>query len=164
MRLIEKILLWSRNIIPFCSIITLIAVGILIVVGFLEIVGSLFTINDYLSGKIDLLTLRNEVLLKIIGAVDIFLISTILILFATGLYSLFIHNPKFSALLRESPALGVKNLDELKNKIAKVVIMVLILTFFRSAVYMKYTNSLDLFYLGLGVLALGIAIFITHKS
>ena len=137
---------------------------ILIVVGCFEVIEGIFTINDYLNGKIDLLTLRNEILLKIIGAVDIFLISTILILFATGLYSLFINSPRFSAVLRESPALGVKNLDELKNKIAKVVIMVLILTFFRSAVYMKYTNSLDLFYLGLGVLALGVAIFITHKS
>ncbi len=140
------------------------AVLILISVGIIEIIGSIFDIFNYLTGKYDLLELRNETLLKIIGAIDYFLISAIFIIFAIGIYILFVGDQRFTAMIQSIHALNVRNLDELKGKIAKVVIMVLIFAFFRAALYMNYSTPFDLLYLGLGIFFIGAALYLTHRE
>ena len=83
---------------------------------------------------------HKKMLYTLIGAIDLYLIA-IVFNFGFGIYELFVSkidvaNPSFSDTI-----LDVENLDELKNKIIKVIIMVLIVSFFERI--LKMSNSFE---------------------
>ncbi len=63
-----------------------------------------------------------------------------------------------------SKVLIIHDLDALKEKIAKVVIMVLIVTFFKYAINFHYGEMINLLYLSIGILLIAVSIYLTHKS
>ncbi|NWG87245.1 MAG: YqhA family protein, partial [Hydrogenophilaceae bacterium] len=56
------------------------------------------------------------------------------------------------------------SLDDLKARLAKVILMILIVTLFEEALKMKLETTLDLLYLGGGIALIGLALYLTHKS
>ncbi len=101
----------------------------------------------------------------IIGAIDFYLIATVLIIFGVGLYELFISKIDYAEKdTRSSKILVIHTLDQLKEKLAKVIIMVLIVTFFKHALNIKYENVLNILYLGAGILLIALALYFTHKE
>jgi len=70
---------------------------------------------------------------------------------------------RLSALF--SVILAGKMLSELaiKEKLAKVVLMVLVVTFFKYAIHVSYKTSLELLYLAAGTLMLALALYYSHK-
>lgn len=107
--------------------------------------------------------LREATVAGIVKAVDGYLIAAIVLIFALGLYELFVK--KIDAVqeaARTMPRLvQVANLDDLKDRIAKLVLLVLIIEFFQYALKLKYTNPLDLLYLAVGVLFIGGALYLS---
>ena len=95
-----------------------------------------------------------------------FLTSTVLLIFSIGLYELFIKKVSFSVdtKLNDFNVLIVKNLDQLKMKLAQTIIMILIVEFFQKATQLSYNTAIDLVYLGCGVFLISIAVFITHSK
>jgi len=63
---------------------------------------------------------------------------------------------------KSSKVLFITNLDDLKTKLGRVVIMVLIVVFFKQALEMTYTSPLDLLYLSLGALGISLALYFTR--
>ena len=108
---------------------------------------------------------HDELVGAIVGAIDLYLIATVLIIFALGLYELFIskideaENDESS-----SKILAIHSLDDLKEKLAKVVLMVLIVTFFKYAIHIKYETPLQTLYLATGVLMLALALYFSHRK
>ncbi len=99
----------------------------------------------------------------IIGGIDFYLIATVLIIFGVGLYELFISKIDYAERdTRSSKILVIHTLDQLKEKLAKVIIMVLIVTFFKYALNIKYENVLNILYLGAGILLVSLALYLTH--
>src|ERR671911_1978114 len=86
--------------------------------------------------------LRNEAVTTIVRALDGFLISAILLLFAFGVYELFVSkiNParRSTAVLH---FLASGTLDELKEKVARLVIVVLVIEFFQRALRVSYEQA-----------------------
>jgi uncharacterized membrane protein YqhA len=107
--------------------------------------------------------LREATVAGIVKAVDGYLIAAIVLIFALGLYELFIN--KIDAIrdaARSVPRLvQVASLDDLKDRIAKLILLVLIIEFFQYALKLKYTSPLDLLYLAIGVLFIGGALFLS---
>jgi len=107
--------------------------------------------------------LREATVTGIVKAVDGYLIAAIVLIFALGLYELFIN--KLDAIrdaARAVPRLvQVASLDDLKDRIAKLILLVLIIEFFQYALKLKYTSPLDLLYLAIGVLFIGGALFLS---
>ena len=107
--------------------------------------------------------LRETIVTGIVKAVDGYLIAAIVLIFALGLYELFIN--KIDAIqdaARAVPRLvQVASLDDLKDRIAKLILLVLIIEFFQYALKLKYTNPLDLLYLAIGVLFIGGALYLS---
>ncbi len=101
---------------------------------------------------------------EIIGAVDLYLIAVVMLLFSFGLYELFISKIDPAESSESSGILKIKDLDQLKDKLAKVIIMVLIVSFFKRVINMEYNGALEMLYLSLSILALGLALFFMHKS
>ena len=60
--------------------------------------------------------------------------------------------------------LEVENLDELKQKIIKVIIMVLIVNFFERILRMPYENPLEMLWFAISILALSLGIYLVRKA
>ncbi|MDE7392973.1 MAG: YqhA family protein, partial [Muribaculaceae bacterium] len=58
----------------------------------------------------------------------------------------------------------VKNVDDLKSSLGKVILMVLIVTFFKYSIEVEYGNVNDLLKLGVGIVLISAALYITGKS
>ncbi|MDP9425319.1 MAG: YqhA family protein [Actinomycetota bacterium] len=109
--------------------------------------------------------MRAGVITAIVKAVDGYLIASILIIFALGLYELFVS--KLDAAERSEiipRLLLIRNLDELKERIASVVLLVLVIEFFQRALQLEYERPLDLLYFATGVLLVNAALYLGTRK
>jgi uncharacterized protein (TIGR00645 family) len=107
----------------------------------------------------------SKLLSVIIASVDLFLIGTFLLVFALGLYELFISklDPAENSPQGQK-VLAIKNLEDLKEKLGRLVIMVLIVSFFKQALHLQYKTPMETLYIALGVLLIALALYFTHKG
>jgi len=105
-----------------------------------------------------------KLLSVVIASVDLFLIGTFLLVFALGLYELFISkiDPAEQDPLGQK-VLVIKNLEDLKEKLGRLVIMVLIVAFFKQVLHLEYKDPLQTLYIAIGVFLLALALYYTHK-
>jgi len=105
-----------------------------------------------------------NVLLAFIPAVDNYLFATILLIISMGLYELFISeiDPASRKEKTRPNWLRVNDLDDLTSRIGEVVIMILIVTFFKQSFSMKYDRPMDLLILGAGVLLISGSLVVAH--
>ncbi|MBS4097347.1 MAG: YqhA family protein [Sulfuricella sp.] len=109
--------------------------------------------------------LHDDSITHIVEVVDGYLLATVMLIFSLGLYELFIsdideaHGSKAS-----SKILVIESLDDLKARLAKVVLMILIVTLFEHALKMDMKTPLDLLYLGGSIALIGLALFLTHAA
>jgi uncharacterized membrane protein YqhA len=111
-------------------------------------------------------TFHSDVISHVITAIDDYLLATVLLIFALGLYELFISKIKQAEenTHTSSRILLIQSLDDLKDRLGKVVLMILIVSFFKNVVHTKFGNPLDILYLGLGILFVALALYFTGKS
>ena len=107
--------------------------------------------------------LHDSTVTHIVEVVDGYLLATVMLIFSLGLYELFIsdigqaHGSKAS-----SKMLVINSLDDLKSRLAKVILMILIVTLFENALNMKLTAPIDLLYLGASIALIALALYLTH--
>jgi len=100
----------------------------------------------------------------IIGAVDLYLMAVVMFIFGFGLYELFISEIDVAKRQGASKILAIHSLDELKDKLGKVIVMVLVVNFFQRVLFTDYSGALDLVYFAISILALAIALYFLHKG
>jgi uncharacterized membrane protein YqhA len=109
--------------------------------------------------------LHDSTVSHIVEVVDGYLLATVMLIFSLGLYELFIsdidqaHGSKAS-----SKILVIGSLDDLKSRLAKVILMILIVTLFEEAINMKLTMPLDLVYLGASIALIALALYFSHAA
>jgi len=109
--------------------------------------------------------LHDSTVSHIVEVVDGYLLGTVMLIFALGLYELFIsdidqaHGTKAS-----SKILVIDNLDDLKSRLAKVIIMIMIVTLFEESLHMKLSAPIDLLYLGGSIALIGLALYLSHAA
>jgi len=102
---------------------------------------------------------------KIIGAIDLYLIAVVLLIFSFGIYELFISQIDDAEDSEVGDKiLAIHSLDELKDKLGKVVVMVLIVGFFKRVMHMNFSTPLEMMYLAGSILALALALYFMHKG
>jgi uncharacterized membrane protein YqhA len=101
----------------------------------------------------------------IIGAVDLYLIGVVMLLFSFGLYELFISDIDAAKKVdgEESKILAIHSLDQLKDKISKVIVMVLVVGFFQKVGHIGYTTPLEMLYFALSIAAVAVGLFFLGK-
>ena len=100
----------------------------------------------------------------IIGAVDLYLIGVVMLLFAFGLYELFISDIDVAREEdEENKILAIHSLDQLKDKISKVIVMVLVVGFFQKVGLASYQSPLELLYLALSITAVAVGLYFLSK-
>ena len=100
----------------------------------------------------------------IIGAVDLYLMAVVMFIFGFGLYELFISEIDVAKRQGASKILEIHSLDELKDKLGKVIVMVLVVNFFQRVLFTNYEGALDLVYFAISILALAVALYFLHKG
>jgi len=159
----EKALWWSRLIIIVPVISSIIAAVVLILLGSYKMFSVVYEIGIIVADPHSFKSVYKDIISNIITSVDVFLIATVLIIFALGLYELFIskidvaENDK-----KSSKILIIHSLDELKDRLANVIIMVLIVTFFNAAFTFKYDSIASLAMLAGGILLIALTSYIMH--
>ena len=160
----ERALLATRFVIVIPVVVS---VFLALAAVYVATVDALYTAThliDYASGiSAPSATLRVKLLTSIIKAFDTYLIGAVLLIFAIGLYELFIH--RLEAVEHTGIAgrlLFVRDLDDLKNRLARLVLLVLVVEVLQQALQLSYTSLLDVLYLAIATLLVGGAIFLSN--
>ncbi len=153
--------LWStRYIVLLAVIFSIFSSFILFYIGSVEVIGTLFSPFQTHDSE----NLHISILITIIGAIDLYLIGVVLLLFGFGLYELFLSEIDIAREGCEVHSLlEICSLDELKSKIVKVIIMVLIVSFFQHTLSMELSTSFDSFFMALSILAIALAASALHR-
>jgi uncharacterized membrane protein YqhA len=146
-------------------IFSLLGATVLFVVASYDIISATIKAWGYYMGDSSV-DLHADGVSTIIGAIDLYLIAVVLLIFSFGLYELFISRIEAleSMSLKDADILTIKSLDQLKDKLGKVVLMVLIVSFFQKVLHMNFSTPLEMLYLALAILALGVALYLMNKS
>jgi len=101
----------------------------------------------------------------IIGAVDLYLIGVVMLIFSFGIYELFISDIDVAKEDEErgNKILAIHSLDQLKDKISKVIVMVLVVGFFKKVGLASYNTPLELLYLALSITAVAVGLYFLSK-
>lgn len=164
-KIFENSLWASRFIVLLAVFFGLIGAFILFIVASVDIYGSaVYVLNTYLTGAHPE-QFHENIVGGIIGAVDLYLIGVVLLLFSFGLYELFISDidPAKDEEGRDSKILAIHSLDQLKDKISKVIVMVLVVGFFQKVSHINYSNALDMLYLALSITAVSLGLYFLGK-
>ena len=105
---------------------------------------------------------RTATVTYVVKAIDGYLIAAILLIFALGLYELFISRINLAEHSETGPRLlRMQGLDDLKDRVAKLVLLVLMIEFFQQALQLKYVGAVDLLSLALSILLIAAAFFLS---
>ena len=107
---------------------------------------------------------HEKIVSDLIGSIDLYLIAIVLFIFGFGLYELFISKIDVAEKSAASKILEIASLDELKDKLAKVIIMVLIVGFFKRAMHTTYNGPIDMLLLAGAIFALSLSFYFMHKG
>ena len=159
-RVFESALWSSRLIVLLAVIFGTISAMLLFISGSVEIVSSIIHAVSLANAEVNYTTLLSG----IIGGVDLYLIGMVLLIFSFGIYELSISKIDVA---RSSESyhtlLEISNLDDLKNKIIKVIIMVLIVSFFQRVLTMKFSNSTDMLFMAVSIAVICIGVYYLQK-
>ncbi len=104
---------------------------------------------------------HENIVAGIIGAVDLYLIAVVMLIFSFGLYELFISEIDEAANDKEttSKILAIHSLDQLKDNIAKVIVMVLVVNFFQRVLHTEFKSPLEMLYFAMSIAFLAIGLY-----
>ncbi len=159
----EKILWSTRFIVLIAVILSIISSITLFLLGGWDIIQSTVLDNPLINQNINS---NNNILFKIISSVDLFLIGIVLLIFGFGIYELFISEIDFAKAKFAESTLKINNLDQLKNKIIKVIIIVLIVKFFEKVLKLShnFTTPNDLLLFSLSILSICIGYYLINRK
>tara|TARA_B110000114_G_scaffold77561_1_gene82144 strand:+ start:17 stop:511 length:495 start_codon:yes stop_codon:yes gene_type:complete len=159
----EKVLWNARYITILSVVLSIVSSFTLLVIGSWEIIEAVIFYNPLFDESI---TSNNDLLFKIISAIDLFLIGIVLLIFGFGIYELFVSDIDFTNSKFNESTLKIKDLDQLKNKIIKVIIIVLIVKFFEKI--LKFSESfkdpIDILYFSLSILSICFGYYLINRK
>ncbi|MCX8030997.1 MAG: YqhA family protein [Thermodesulfovibrionales bacterium] len=160
-KVLERLLWESRLILIVAVIASLLASTLMVFLGTYDIITLIKKVfSSFFAGTPNIEYLQKEAIAKIIGAVDNYLIATVLLIFGLGLYTLFISKIEhIEKDTKSSKILMIHSLDQLKEKIAKVILMVLIVLFFKYSIDQNNWDMINLLMLSVGILLIAIAFY-----
>jgi len=164
-KLFENSLWASRFVVLLAVFFGLVGAFVLFIIASFDIYESaVYVINTYLNhAHPD--NFHEDVVSAIIGAVDFYLIGVVMLLFSFGLYELFISDIDVARNdeNKHNKILAIHTLDQLKDKISKVIVMVLVVGFFQKVSHIEYTGALEMLYLALSITAIAVGLFFLGK-
>ena len=159
----EKVLWNTRFIVLIAVVLSIISSITLFLLGGWDIIQATIFNNPLFDENIKT---NNDLLFKIISSIDLFLIGIVLLIFGFGVYELFISEINFAKNKFSDSTLKINSLDQLKNKIIKVIIIVLIVKFFEKVLKLShnFTSPHDLLLFSLSILSICIGYYLINRK
>ena len=157
-------ILWNlRYVVILAVILSVLASITLFIIGSWDIMHSIVFQNPLTNHNV---SHNNNLLFKIISSIDLFLIGIVLLIFGFGVYELFISEIDIARDKFADSTLKINSLDQLKNKIIKVVIIVLIVKFFEKILKLtpNFNSPQDLLLLSVSILAICLGFYLINKK
>lgn len=122
-----------------------------------------------------------QMVLRLVEAIDVYLAGTVMLIFAMGLYGLFISNvppdvhPSVDRALKGSSLFGmfalkerpvwmkISSLDELKTKVGHVIVMILLVKMFERSKMVTISTGLDLLSYAVCIFLSSASLYILHN-
>ncbi|HET8624687.1 MAG TPA: YqhA family protein [Gemmatimonadales bacterium] len=161
-------LLWSSRLVALIAVIGSLAVALaMFYVATMDVLYLLVHLRDY--GDLAMApdaraALRGQTVAHVVEVVDGYLLAAIMLIFSLGLYELFVSRidvAEGSAFAER--LLLIRSLDDLKDRLAKVVLLILVVKFFEYALGLPVTEPIDLLYLAIGIVAVAAALALSNK-
>ena len=109
--------------------------------------------------------LRIDIIQLVVKIADTLLFAIVMLIFAIGIYELFVG--RIEAIERSKHVNGVlliRSIDELKERLAKVIFLILIVNYFEFVLDLKPQTPLDLLYLAVGIVLIALGIYLTKAK
>lgn len=107
---------------------------------------------------------RSAMIANVVEAIDGYLLATVMLIFAFGLYELFISRIEISeGRGRAAKILLIHSLDDLKHRLGQVILLILVVKYFEHALRLDYETAESQLWLALGILLVASALFLTHR-
>jgi len=162
-------LLWNSRLIVLVAVVaSLVVAGAMFYVATIDVIGLVSHLGAYADFGLApeaRAALRATTVTHVVEVVDGYLLAAIMLIFALGLYELFVsrievaEGSEFAARL-----LLIQSMDDLKSRLAKVVLLILVVKFFEYALQIEIKTSVDLLYLGLGTLLVSGALWLSNSK
>lgn len=159
-------LLWNSRLIVVLPVIAsvLLAIGVLIITSLdmVRLIGEFIAYATAADGRSGLQT---ALVASIIAIVDNFLLGAVLLIFGLGLYELFIgkinmaEGSEFAERL-----LLIRSFDDLKTRLGGVILLILVVKGFQTALKLTYSQPSDLLILAVAILLISVALFLTGRK
>lgn len=158
-QLIESALWKTRLVVILPVVFGILAAFALFLTASYEIFQAVSHLELFGSSKAE----HTGLIIHVITAVDQYLIGIVLLIFSFGIYELFISNIDVARNGNEKSILDIHSLDELKNKILKVIVMVLIVSLSRSIMSATVSSSQEILLISISILALSGCVFLVRN-
>ncbi len=148
--------LWRFRLVAVLPVImSLVSSLVTFVLGTKEIIKAL----QMLAGQDEFKTYLGELLGSIVSGVDLYLIGIALLIFGYGVYELLISpiDPARDADQLGNGLLDIRNLDQLKEKLVKVLVVALIVSAFKAMLTLPIDSPASLAFFCLSVLLLALS-------
>jgi uncharacterized membrane protein YqhA len=162
-------ILWNSRLVVLAAVVaSLLAAFAMFYMASVDAVYMISHLAHYASPALtatERVALRSTTVTHVVEIVDGYLLATVLLIFALGLYELFISKiDQAEGAENASNVLMITSLDDLKSRLAKVVMMILVVRYFEYALGMDFTTPLDLLQFAAGIALLGLALYLSHLA
>lgn len=168
--MLEKVFesaLWNSRLFTLLAVIfSMLGAIILFIVASLDVWNVVVLVWDSIFNHAHPEHLHEDVVAIIIGAIDLYLIAIVLLIFSLGVYELFVSKIDAAEDVsgKSSNVLEIHSLDQLKDKIAKVIVMVLVVNFFQRVLHTEFHGALEMLYFSGSIFLLALALYFLHKG
>jgi len=160
--------LWSSRWAVLVAVISSVLAALLMF--YMAAVDTFFTVDHLVTyAGIDDYADRGEIravaVAQVVEIIDIFLLAIVLMIFGLGLYELYISKIDHAYEGDDEASqhmLSITSLDDLKSRLGKVIMMILVVKFFEMAIGMEVDDPLTLLMFSGGVLMTGAALMLTE--
>jgi uncharacterized membrane protein YqhA len=159
--------LWNSRLLVIVAVIASVAVAI--VMFYIASVDSVYLIGEVMHyaarDQIGRDHAHAAIVAHVAEIVDGYLFAAIMIIFSFGLYELFISRIDAAERSHWAPRLLlIRSLDDLKERLAKVVFLILIVRYFEYALQSEIGGPLDLLYLAVGIALVALSLYLTGRA
>lgn len=127
----------------------------------------LFSINKFIEfvSKGILRLDVNDIIIETLTILDLVLVGIVFFIFSFSLYELFIKRNDSEKTLKEilPNAFFVKDLDSLKSKLGRVIILILIITFLKLILKYKFQDMLEILMFSISIFFISLSLYFTRK-
>jgi uncharacterized membrane protein YqhA len=164
-RVFERVL-WATR---YIMIVAVVAIAVVAVVAFyyalVDVTYLLSLATDYASlAPSDRPAARDEGVTTVVKVLDGFFIGALLLIVATGLYELFIGRIEGAEKSEVGPRLlRISSLEDLKERVAKLVV-ILVIELFQRALRLSYGSALEILYLAAAIVLVSGGVYLIGRQ